>query len=290
MAEAIGVAASVVGLIATTVTIIQQVRNARDKVKRVSKTLGDVSSVLEATSETLNLVQRESQLQTTEVGTQVEAIKEVVIELQVFFDSIQKEQQKSKIHNFGRAFKSGDAEDKALAEILNRLQNARSELHTRILVTNVGLSGSLQDGYRVGLQVLQDTNVKVRQVLGLNLALAERLHNRELRRVVYSLLDPDTILLDPADVVALQLSDRPARDQASSESEAGQGQDERLRFYGNVTGDEPSIFVGSLGVEDTSKTSNSKADIRDNEFGKGAKVMVADADGEAAVNISKSFF
>lgn len=158
-------------------------QQTRETIRDSSKTLEDVSLTLKAIAKTLDLVQCEPRLQTHEVGDQVKIIEAIASDLDSFFIKIQGEQQKSRVQRFSHAWKAGDANDKALARILRRLENARSELLGRIAVIHVGLSGNLQDGYRVGLKVLEDTNVKVRQVLGLNLAFAERLHNRELRRV-----------------------------------------------------------------------------------------------------------
>lgn len=218
---------------------------------------------------------------------------------------IHERRQRGLAHKIAHALKSGEADDKSLTDILSRLDNARSELHTRISVIHVGLSGNLQEGYRVAFNILEDTNNKVKQVLGLNLTLAERLRNRDLRRAGgfeinpwlttymgadYSSSDSDTFLLDSVDVIALGLSDQPNPDQGNSAHPRPHEQSERLRFHNNVTGDEPRIFVGNLGIEGVSDAGKSRSNISDNHFGKGASFMVADVGGDAAVNISKSFF
>ncbi|KAF4411587.1 hypothetical protein CGGC5_v007287 [Colletotrichum fructicola Nara gc5] len=285
MAEPIGTTASIVGLIGATIKIIQAVRQTPQRIVEAPRILADASSVLDAVYQTLNLVQYEPQLQTLEVDAQVGTIQNIALDFRELLSKIHERRQRGLAHKIAHALKSGEADDKSLTDILSRLDNARSELHTRISVIHVGLSGNLQEGYRVAFNILEDTNNKVKQVLGLNLTLAERLRNRDLRRA-----DSDTFLLDFVDVIALGLSDQPNPDQGNSAHPRPHEQSERLRFHNNVTGDEPRIFVGNLGIEGVSDAGKSRSNISDNHFGKGASFMVADVGGDAAVNISKSFF
>jgi len=80
------------------------------------------------------------------------------------------------------ALKSGDREDRELWEILDRFDRAKAELVLRISVARVGLVGNLQDGFRVTFDVLTETNDKAKQVLGINLALMDRLRDRALQQ------------------------------------------------------------------------------------------------------------
>jgi chromosome segregation ATPase len=168
----------VVALLGTAFTLIQQVRDARGRVKGASKTLDSVSSQLQSLENSLALVRNEKALQTAAVAQQVTTIGEVAEELRAFLDELAAEQQKKASRQLIHALKSGDKEDKQLQGILDRLDRARDELVLRISVAQVGLVGNLKDGFRVAFGVLTETNEKVKEVLGTNLVLAERLKGR----------------------------------------------------------------------------------------------------------------
>jgi len=174
----IGAAASVVTLVSTAFTLIQQVQSAREKVKGASKTLDNVSKQLEGLAGSLNLVKEEERLQTAAVGQQVTDIIGAAETLKSFFDRLAAEQQRKAISQFFHALKSGDKDDRELEGILRRLDRARDELVLRISVAQVGLVGNLKDGFRVAFDVLMETNRKVNEVLGTNLVLVDRLKDR----------------------------------------------------------------------------------------------------------------
>jgi hypothetical protein len=100
----------------------------------------------------------------------------------LFFDGLTSQQQRKMIAQFAHALKTGDKEDRELQGILDRLDRARDGLVVRILVAQVGVVGNLQDGFRVAFGVLTETNEKVRQVLGTNLALMDRLGPRAVQQ------------------------------------------------------------------------------------------------------------
>lgn len=179
-AEIIGTTASIVGLIGTAISLVQHIKKARASVRGSSKSLDDVSALLDALSTSLRMVEAEPRIQTAEIEDQIEHIVTVEQELEAFCHHLQAQQAKGTVHKYTHALKSGDEDDKKVAEILTKLQHARSELHLRISVINVGLVGNLQDGFQVARSTLQTTNALLRQGLGVTLVLAERLSNREL--------------------------------------------------------------------------------------------------------------
>jgi hypothetical protein len=176
--DAIGATASVIALLGTAFTLIQQVRDARGKVRDASKTLDSMSSMLQNLEKSLTLVRDEKALQTAVVTEQVTTIGEVIKELVAFLDALGAELQKRAIQQLIHAFQSGDIEDKQLQGILDRLDRARDELVLRISVAQVGLVGNLNDGFQVAFGILMETNKKVAEVLGTNLTLAEQLKGR----------------------------------------------------------------------------------------------------------------
>lgn len=109
-------------------------------------------------------------------------IAEVAGELRSFLDALAAEQQKRSIPQLIHSLKSGDKEDKQLADILDRLDRARDLLVLQISVAQVGVMWNLEKGFYVAFGMLMDTNKKVNAVLGTNLVLAERLQNREVQQ------------------------------------------------------------------------------------------------------------
>jgi hypothetical protein len=182
MAEAIGAAASIIGIIGAAFTVIQEIRNARGRVQGTSETLNNVSKHLDAIEESLRLVHEEERLQTARVELQVKAITKVATQLQSFLDSLTARQREKAVSQFFHALKSGDKDDKKLQDILDQLDRARNELGLRISVAQVGLLGNLQDGFRVAFGVLEQTNTKVNKVLGINLALMDIVKNQALQQ------------------------------------------------------------------------------------------------------------
>jgi uncharacterized protein YoxC len=180
--EAVGTAASVVGLIGSAITLIQQIRSARDRVKDAPNTLTGLSKQLESLERSLSLVREEEVLQTAAVEQQVRCITEVAKELQSFLGMLAVEQRKRSTSRLVHAIKSGDKEDRQLADILDRLDRARDLLVLQISVAQVGVIGNLNDGFRVTFGVLMETNDKVNEMLGINLVLAERLKDRAMQQ------------------------------------------------------------------------------------------------------------
>jgi hypothetical protein len=158
--------------------LIQQIRQAREKVKGTSNTLDNVSKQLESLVRSLILVKEEEKLQTAGVTQQVMAVITIGEELKRFLGSLTAEQSRKPVSQFLRALRSGEGDDKQLEEILDRLDRARDELTLRILVAQVGVVGNVEDGFRVAFNVLLETNERVKEVLGVNLALVDRLKDR----------------------------------------------------------------------------------------------------------------
>lgn len=76
------------------------------------------------------------------------------------------------------AIAAGNEDEKRIASIFSRVENARSELTLRVLVAQVGLIGSLNDGFRVASLTLAEVNDKVNSCLGTNLVLADMTRRR----------------------------------------------------------------------------------------------------------------
>jgi hypothetical protein len=171
-----------VALLGTAITLVRQVQKARESVNRTSKTLDNTTSQLSTLVSTLSLVKEQDRLQTASVGQQLQTIIEIAEELKAFFDKTKAGQQRTPIRQLFNAFKSGDEGSRELADIFDRLDRERLELVLRISLAQVGLVGNLEDGFRVVLSVLQETNADVKQILGRDLYLATWVDGRQDRQ------------------------------------------------------------------------------------------------------------
>ncbi|PCD20308.1 hypothetical protein AU210_016175 [Fusarium oxysporum f. sp. radicis-cucumerinum] len=280
MAEAIGAAASIVGIIGAAFTVIQEIRNARGRVQGTSETLDNVSRHLDSIDDSLNLVREEERLQTARVELQVKAITDVATELRSFLDNLAARQREKAVSQFFHALKSGDRDDKKLQGILDQLHQARNELGLRISVAQVGLLGNLQDGFRIAFGVLEQTNTRVNKVLGINLALMDIVKNQALKQAV-----DGTIAVDAADVLAIGMSTPDDMPSMNSSNEARE-----TNIYGNVTLGQARIMTGNIGVEGWQKMAGRKTTIANNQFGHDVRIITGDMGGEAARGFNDSFW
>ncbi|KAG7056418.1 AAA ATPase domain-containing protein [Colletotrichum scovillei] len=256
MADAIGTAASVVGLIGALLKTIQEIQKARERVKNAPKKLDEISSSLQVTSQTASLVRQEPRLQTPAVVHQLEILNAIAEELNQFSMKLEKKSRKGSIRRFTSALKTQDADETELANISNRLANATAELGTRISVIHVGLTGNLEDGFRVMLKLLEDTNSKVFQVLGKNLTLVDRLRSRG-----FTIVGNGAILLGPADIRSLQLENElPSQQHLSGGSHALNLREfDDSEFLFNLSSIHPNLNTAShhqFGYQSSAKSFN----------------------------------
>ncbi|KAG7429242.1 hypothetical protein Forpi1262_v009329 [Fusarium oxysporum f. sp. raphani] len=283
MTEVIGAAASVIGIIGAAFTVIQEIRNARARVRGTSETLDNMSKHLDAIVESLSLVREEERLQTARVELQGKAITDVATELRSFLDNLAARQREKTVSQFFHALKSGDKDDKKLQGILDQLDRARNELGLRISVAQVGLLGNLQDGFRVAFGVLEQTNTRVNKVLGINLALMDIVKNQALQQTGQTV--DGTIAVDTADVLAIGMS---APDDTPSMNSSNEARETNI--YGNVTLGQARIMTGNIGVEGWQKMAGRKTTIANNQFGNDVRIITGDMGGETAKGFNGSFW
>ena len=179
-ASGLRVAGAAVGILPAAISLVQEVRKARESIKGASETITNITSQLNALDTTLSFVSEKEPLQTVSVGEQLHVIVEVGNELQRHLDNIRTEQQKKAVRHFFQPLTSGDKDDQKLAAILGRLNSARLELVLRISMTQFGLLGDLQYGFRIAFGVLQEeTNKDVSQILGHDLALSVQIKDKQ---------------------------------------------------------------------------------------------------------------
>lgn len=177
-AAELGTASAVVSLLETAISLVRAIQSARRQVKELPKTLSDTATQLEGLVQSLSLVKSEPTLQTASVMLQVEAIVDVSEELRDLLETLRKRQEKSSGRQMMHAITSGDKDEKQITSIVGRVDSARAELTLRIVVAQVGLIGTLNDGFRVASLTLAEVNDKVSNCLGTNLVLADMTRGR----------------------------------------------------------------------------------------------------------------
>ncbi|UQC87345.1 uncharacterized protein CLUP02_12849 [Colletotrichum lupini] len=297
-ADAIGTAASVVGLIGALLKTIQEIQKARERVKNAPKRLDEISVLLQVTSQTASLVREEPRLQTPAVIHQLEILNTIAEELKQLLKKLDKKSRKHPLRKLARAVRIQDADDTELANITNRLSDAKAELGTRMLVIHIGLTGNLEDGFRVMLKVLEEINSKVFHVLGENLHLIDRLRSRgftivgmrtpyesqiqeRLLPLTISRTGNGAISLGPADIRSLQLEDElPSQQHLSGGShvlnlpEFGDS-----GFLSNLSSIHPNLNTASqrhFGYQSSAKSFNSSRLASDLQEQKGKPFIFVD--------------
>ncbi|RGP63045.1 hypothetical protein FSPOR_8845 [Fusarium sporotrichioides] len=270
MASGVEVAGSVVSLIDAALRIVKEVRKARHRVSELPTTLDHVSKQLNSIEESLTLVREERNLQNLAIEQQLQTIAQVAEELRQFYDRLSLVQQRSSTSKFDRSLRVCDREEKDLEGILKRLNTANIELTTRIIVAHVGVVGNFQDGLRVAYDVLAETNSNVQRVLGVNMALWQRIENRD--RAI-----DGTVHVDAADLEALETLRLDASTQAVQNS---------IHNNENVS----YVMTGNVGVGSDYRAAPRTNAITNNKFGQGGKVMTGDLEGAAAESFNENFW
>ncbi|KAH7003955.1 hypothetical protein EDB82DRAFT_532345 [Fusarium venenatum] len=253
--QALGVevAGSVVSLIDAALRIVQEARKARHRVLGIPTTLDNVSKQLDSIEESLTLVREERNLQNLAIEQQLQTIT-----------------QRSSTSKFIRSLRVGDHEEKSLEAILKRLDTAKGDLIIRILVAHVGVVGNFQDGMRVAYNELAETNANIQRVLGVKMALWERIENRDRA------LD-GTVPVFTADLESLEAPRFKTSAQAVQNS-----------IYGNKG--VSYVMTGNVGVKSNYRAAPRTNAITNDGFGQDGKVMTGDIGGAAAESFNQNFW
>jgi hypothetical protein len=276
--------------------VVREIRTAREKVHGATKVLDDTSQQLATLERSLGLVEEEQSLQTADVAQQVQVITGIAEEMKAWLDRLAIEQQKKPAAQFMRALKSGDREDRELQKIFERLDRARGELILRISAAQVGLVGNLEDGFGVAFDVLTETNDKVKQVLGINLALMDRLRDRAPLQIgtcglgnscelSLTTLEADGMVpLDASDAEDLGLCDvQDAAHETTTHTD-------ETSIHDNIMLSQARIMTGNVGMGHWQRVSGRKTTIAHNKFRGDTRIMTGDQGGEAAAHFNENFW
>jgi hypothetical protein len=155
---------------------IKNVRNTQIKVQGTYKALDGVVTMLATAESIFILVKDTYELQTDASRKQIEAAIRLIQKLDSIFTKPTGSSMKPSQHRL----KDDNSYDTQLNDIYSRFDGALQQVSLQVLGITVGLSGSQEEGYRVAFNTLNETNTKVRQVFGENLAFMDFLLQRQM--------------------------------------------------------------------------------------------------------------
>jgi chromosome segregation ATPase len=176
----VGGTAAVSQLLAQALTIVQKIQDARAKVHSASGRLDRYQSQLDTLLSTLQLVQDEHELQTSQIEKQVQKIITLGEALQRQLGAFAAQLLRSKTKQYTHAIISGDKDERDLENAFIQLDRAKADLNALIVTTHVGLSGSMRDGFTAALAVVQRVDRNVQRVLGERLCMAAYLEEKRV--------------------------------------------------------------------------------------------------------------
>ncbi|KAI1631885.1 hypothetical protein F4809DRAFT_630252 [Biscogniauxia mediterranea] len=146
--DVLGFAAAIGQLLAQVVSLYQQVDAARHAVRTAPKVLNDTTTQLLTLSDILRDVENEKALHTEAISTQLGFVKDITNELRRILESMRILQRRSRLQQGLRALSRGQRDEAKLAEVLKRLEEAKTMLLLRISVAHIGLTGCLAEEVR----------------------------------------------------------------------------------------------------------------------------------------------
>ncbi len=114
----------------------------------------------------MQLVNKEKQLQTASVTEQVQKIHVISQELLNFLKKVGLWARGHAFKQYVRVMISGPAQEKELADILDRLDRARSELMVRIMLVQTGAIDDLSDGLAAARPIMKRMDTNILQIVG----------------------------------------------------------------------------------------------------------------------------
>jgi hypothetical protein len=175
-------------LLGQAISLGQQIYRAREGVRGAPKLLSDQSKQLQDLLSTIELIQNEEELQTTEIGDLLLRVHELAKEFQRALEAIARLQEKSKAGQVLRALGTGERKEKELQGILDRLDQVNANLSMRIQLAHVRVTTTTRDGFTAALPTIQRIDENVKRALGSRLSMAVQLQARQpSQRCLYKL-------------------------------------------------------------------------------------------------------
>ncbi|KAF2969478.1 hypothetical protein GQX73_g4094 [Xylaria multiplex] len=144
--DVIGSAAAISQLLSQAIGLWQQVQTAYECVKTRPKLLMDMNAQLSNILPLIDGIEREPTLCTGEIYGQLDFIKRIATELCQKLQAMAALQRKSPVRQSIHAWSRGSRDEAKLADILQRLQQAKTELAIHINLVHLSLTSNMTKG------------------------------------------------------------------------------------------------------------------------------------------------
>lgn len=253
---------------------MQQIQEIRAQVHGLSSRVDDYENRLQNLLETLRLIEAEKELQTPSIQAQIKEVIKAGDQLKDWLKKLAELQANSKARQYTHALVHGDKDDKALSEILDRLNMAKAELSTRIITAHVGLTRSMNEGFTAALSIVRRVDRNVQDVLGQHLAIATQLEthkslpsdngksSKNSAPIQAYFLDDIEVPLNTGDVQALNLTDQ-------------------VEWTANKSYDNAMVFATDL--VDRQPTASTTRTFKENEAHGNSTMLLGRSDAQSVV-------
>lgn len=137
--------AAVTQLLSQAIGLWQQIRETYECIKTRPKLLVDTNTRLSNLLRTLNMIEREPKLRTEDINTLLNLMRALAMELCQRLQKMATIQRKKTVLQSIRVWSHGSRDENKLAGILERLEQAQTDLAIHINVVNVGLTNMIAE-------------------------------------------------------------------------------------------------------------------------------------------------
>ncbi|KAF7543864.1 hypothetical protein G7Z17_g10403 [Cylindrodendrum hubeiense] len=179
--EAMAAAVGIAQLLGQTIEVIQTIRRSLARVHQAGAVITNYQAQLDNLFQTLELIGDEKELHTSSIRDQLEFLHSICKDIRCSFEELRQFQGKSKPRQFINALVTNDEDKEMLQNLFDKLHRATTNLNTRILATNVGISSDMRGGLIATWPIIQRVDQNVQRILGQRIAIAERLEAQRAR-------------------------------------------------------------------------------------------------------------
>lgn len=143
--DVVSSAAAVAQLLAQVIELWRQVDAARESVKTAPKVFADTKEQASNLFEIIQDVKRRRELHTPAIHARVKRVETVAVGLHKILEAMALRQGRSTLRQGLFALGRGAKEDAKLADVMKRLEVAKSDLTIQIGITHIAISGEMRD-------------------------------------------------------------------------------------------------------------------------------------------------
>jgi hypothetical protein len=191
-AEVLGAASAASGLLETSIRIVGRVRKANERQKELIRVLDNHDLELKNIKTIIQIVEDEDALQTAAVAAELVKLREIEKKLVECLKTLDPG-GKGPIRKLAHQLVHGSKDEKTLADIMDELAHAKSDLSVRIQVANVGLTRTVEDTIVANAAAIDRIDQLLVPVFGegRGLKIAQLLKDRSPQGLSYYPISPE---------------------------------------------------------------------------------------------------